>query len=64
MSTPQTLARKRSKGYAKRIVAGGLDATSSEDEEVTVLNETGAPLAFCFAADIFTDAVMQRTSLP
>ena len=35
ISTPQTLARKRSKGYALRIVAGGLDTTSSEDEEGT-----------------------------
>ena len=47
-STPQTLARKWSKGYAPRIVAAGTYATSSEDklEEVTVLNETGAPPAF------------------
>ena len=45
-STPQTFARKRSKGYALRIVAGGLYDTSSEDEEVIVQNETGAPLAF------------------
>ena len=49
VSTPQTLARKRSKGcavYAPRTVAAGPSATSSDDEEVTVLNETGAPPAF------------------
>ena len=45
VSTLQTLARKRSKGRAPRIVAGGLDTTLSEDEQGTVLNETGAPLA-------------------
>ena len=39
-STPQTLARKRSKGYAQRLVAIG--KYPSNDEEVTVLNETGA----------------------
>ena len=32
VSTPQTLALKWSKGYAQRIVVGGLDTTSSEDE--------------------------------
>ena len=42
MSTPQTLARKRSKGYAPRIAAGGLDTTSSGDEEGTAVNDTGA----------------------
>ena len=45
-STRQTLARKRSKGYAQRMVAAGTYATLSEDDEVTVLNETGAPAAF------------------
>ena len=45
-STPQTLARKRSKGYALRTVAARPSATSSYDEDVTVLNETGAPPAF------------------
>ena len=45
-STPQTLARKRSKGYAPRIVAAGTYATTSDDEEVTVINETDAPPAF------------------
>ena len=45
-STPQTLARKRSKGYAPRTVAARPSATSSNDEEVTVLNKTGAPPAF------------------
>ena len=39
-STPQTLAHKRSKGYARPSV------TSSDDEEVTVINYTGALLAF------------------
>ena len=39
-STPQTFARKRSKGYAPRLVAIG--KYPSNDEEVTVLNETGA----------------------
>ena len=48
-STPQTLASKQSKGSCKqaeqapRIVAAGTHATSSEDEDVTVLNETGVP---------------------
>ena len=44
-TTPQTLARKRSKGYAPRIVAAGTYATTSDDEEVineTGVNETGA----------------------
>ena len=46
-STPQTLARKRSKGYAPRTVAARPSATSSDDEQVTVLNETGVlPPAF------------------
>ena len=44
-STPQTLARKRNKGHALRIVATGTYPTTSEVEEVTVLNETGAPPA-------------------
>ena len=44
-STPQTLARKRSKGYAPHIVAAGTYATTCDDEEVTVINETGAPPA-------------------
>ena len=44
-STPQTLARKRSKGYAPRILAAGTYATTSDDEEVIVINETGAPPA-------------------
>ena len=63
VSTSQTLARKRSKGYAPRIVAGGLDTTSSEDEQLegTVLNETGAPLACCITAYIFTDPVTPRS---
>ena len=38
--TPQTLARKRSKGYAPRLVAIG--KYPSDDEAVTVLNKTGA----------------------
>ena len=46
-STPQTLERKRSKGYAPRIVAAGAYPTTSDDEEleVIVINETGAPPA-------------------
>ena len=40
-STPQTLARKKSKGYAPRIVAMGYGKYPSDDEEVTVLNKTG-----------------------
>ena len=40
--TPQTLARKWSKGFAQRIAAGGLDTTSSGDEEGTAVNDTGA----------------------
>ena len=46
-STPQTLARKRSKGYAPCIVAAGTYPTTSDDEEleVIVINETGAPPA-------------------
>ncbi len=32
MATPQTLARKGSKGYAPCLVAGGIDNSSSEDE--------------------------------
>ena len=42
VSTPQTLARKWSKGYAPRIVAGRPDTTTSEDEHGTAVNETGA----------------------
>ncbi len=43
MATPQTLARKGSKGYAQRIVAGGIDALSSEeDEQLPVQNEKSA----------------------
>ena len=44
-STPQTLARKRSKGYAPRILAAGTYPTTSDDEKVIVINETGAPPA-------------------
>ena len=32
MAAPHPLARKRSKGYAPRIVAGGIDGSSSEEE--------------------------------
>ena len=39
-STPQTLVRKRSKGYAPRLVAIG--KYPSDDEEVIVIDETGA----------------------
>ncbi len=43
MTTPQTLARKGSKGYAPRIVAGGIDTSSSQGEEqLPVRNEKGA----------------------
>ena len=45
VSTPQTIARKLSKGYVPRIVADGQDTTSSEEEQGAVLNETGSPLA-------------------
>ena len=38
-STPQTLARKKSKGYAPRLVAIG--KYPSDDEAVTVLNKPG-----------------------
>ncbi len=34
MATPQTLARKRIKGYVPRLVASVLDTSSSEDENV------------------------------
>ena len=45
-STPQTLARKRSKGYAPRIVAAGTyPTTSDDDDDVIVINETGSPPA-------------------
>ena len=44
-STPQTLERKRSKGYAPRIVAAETYPTTSDDEEVIVISETGAPPA-------------------
>ena len=64
VSTPQTLARKRSKCYVHRIAAGGLDTTSSEDEEETILNETGVPPAFSFTAYTLMDAVMSCTSCP
>ena len=40
-STPQTLARKKSKGYAPRIVAMGYGKYPSDDEAVTVLNKPG-----------------------
>ena len=63
VSTPQTLARKRSMGYAPRIVAGGLDTTSSEDEQGTAVNETGARFV-CFTAYIFTDAAHARRFRP
>ena len=36
-STPQTLARKRSKGYAPRLVAIG--KYPSDDEEVIVIDD-------------------------
>ena len=39
-STPQTLARKRSKGYAPRLVATG--TYSSDYEDVIIVNETGS----------------------
>ncbi len=45
VSTPQTLARKRSKGYAPRLVVGGVDTTSSDEEQATALNDTGVPSA-------------------
>jgi hypothetical protein len=32
MATPHPLARKSSKGYAPRIVAGGIDSSSSDEE--------------------------------
>ena len=40
--TVKTLERTRSKGYAPRIVAAGTYPTTSYDEEVIVINETGA----------------------
>ena len=45
-STPQTLARKRSKGYAPRIVAAGTYATTSDDEDVIFVTESGTHTAF------------------
>ncbi len=45
VSTLQSLSRKRSKGYAPHLVAGGVDTTSSEEEQGAVLSETGAPTA-------------------
>ncbi len=43
MVTQQTLERKSSKGYALRIVAGGIDTSlSEEDEQLPVRNEKGA----------------------
>ena len=50
VSTPQTLAHKRRKGYAPSIVAGGPDTTSSEDGQGTILDETGALQARCTTA--------------
>ena len=43
-STPQTLVRKRSKGYAPRLVANllAIGKYPSDDEEVIVIDETGA----------------------
>ena len=41
-STPQTLARKKSKGYAPRLVAMGYGKDpSDDDEDVTFLIKTG-----------------------
>ncbi len=43
MAAPHPLERKRSKGYAPRIVAGGIDCSSSEEEaQPTVRNAKGA----------------------
>jgi hypothetical protein len=53
VSTLQTLARKRSKGYAQRLVAGGVECTSSEEEYGTVLNETGAQPASSITASLY-----------
>ncbi len=60
MSTPQTLARKRSEGYALHLVAGA-DTTSSEEEHDTVLKKKGVLLTFCVTAHLFTDTVTPHT---
>ncbi len=42
-SIPQILAHKGSEGYAPRLGAGGIDTTSSKDEDLSpALNEEGA----------------------
>ena len=53
-STPQTLARKRSKGYAPRIVAARMYATTSDDEDVIFVNEIGAHTAYLLFLRIYT----------
>ena len=58
MSTSQTLARKRSKGYTPRIVAGGLYTSSSEDEQDIIVHlgcvqhEKAEILTFFFCGNI------------
>ncbi len=43
LAAPHPLERKGSKGYAPRIVAGGIDSSSSEEEaQPAVLNAKGA----------------------
>ncbi len=64
MAPPQTLARKGSKDYAPHLVAGGIDTSSSEDEQSPVRNEKGSSLVFYLISNRLTDTVAKRSSCP
>ena len=57
-STPQTLERKRSRGYASRIGATG---TYSSDDDVIIVNETGSVRKPFVSQDISSLTLSRRT---
>ena len=61
-STPQTLVRKRSKGYAPRIVAAGTYATTSDDEDVIFVKEIGAHTAYLLFLRVYLLTMSRRSS--
>ncbi len=62
VSTPQTLACKQSKGFAPRLVAISVDTTSSDEEQGTIQNDTGALQASSIVAYCFTHVLTLSTS--
>ena len=61
-ATPKTLARKRSKGYAPRIVAAGTYATTSDDEDVIFVKESGTHTAFLLFLRVYLLTMSRRSS--